>query len=113
MLFVFRGTPELGKEFFDHFWPEAKGIADPTGDLFRSFGLFRASWWRLLGPMVVLAAIRALWNGHRNGSPAPDTMRNPGLYIIEKEAIVWEHNFHHIGDHPNFASLQKWGSKAL
>lgn len=108
MLFVFRGTAEIGKEFFDHFWPQAKGVADPTGDLFRSFGLFRASWSRLIGPKVVWAAMKSLAKGNRNGFPQSDTMRNPGLYVIENEAIIWEHNFHHIGDHPDFDTLKKW-----
>ena len=105
VLFVFRGTPEDGREFFAHFWPEAKAIADPTGDLFRTFGLFRASWKSLMGPAMLLAAARSWLRGNRNGAPKPDVMREPGLFVIQDEAVIWEHNFQHIGDNPDFAKI--------
>lgn len=105
ILFVFRGTPADGREFFEHYWPEAKAIADPTGDLFQAFGLFRADWKRMFGPAVIVAAVRAVLHGNRFGTAKKDVMREPGLYLIENQAIVWEHNFHHIGDHPDFAKI--------
>ena len=105
MLFVFRGEAKDGEDYFQHFWPGVHAIADPTGDLFRFFGLFRASWSQLLGPRAMLAGWRAYRKGYRNGTPGNDTLGSPGLFIIENETIVWEHNFHHVGDHPDFCSL--------
>ena len=105
MLFVFRGDRDLGRDFFAHYWPEAKAVADPTGDLFRAFGLFRANWWSLMGPAVLVAGVRSFLRGNRGGKPQPDVLREPGLYVVENEAVVWEHNFHHIGDHPDFMKI--------
>ena len=102
---MFRGTPEDGRSFFAHYWPEAKAVADPTGDLFRAFGLFRAELKSLMGPSVLMAAVRSFFHGNRGGAPKKDVMREPGLFVIEDQAIVWEHNFHHIGDHPDFAKI--------
>ena len=102
---MFRGTPEDGRDFFGHFWPEAKAISDPTGDLFRAFGLFRADWKSLIGPAVIWAGVRSYLRGNRNGPTRKDVMREPGLYVIENEIIVWEHDFHHIGDHPDFLKI--------
>ena len=105
MLFVFLDDAKQGEEFFQHFWPGAKGIADPNGKLFDTFGLFRASWGKLIGLWVMLAGWRAFRQGHRIGKPGKDIMRSPGLYVIADQAIVWEHNFSHIGDHPDFKAI--------
>ncbi len=105
VLFVFRDEVKQGEDFFQYFWPGAKGIADPHGNLFDSFGLFGASWRKLMGIKALLAGWRAYRQGYRIGKPGKDVMRSPGLYVIQDKAIVWEHNFNHIGDHPNFKSI--------
>ena len=105
VLFVFRDEVKVGDDFFQHFWPGAKGIADPNGNLFDSFGLVHASWSKLIGLQVLLAGWRAYRQGHRIGKPGKDVMGSPGLYVIQDQAIVWQHNFHHIGDHPDFKTI--------
>ncbi len=105
MLFVFLDEVKHGEDYFQHFWPGAKGIADRNGNLFDSFGLFRASWSKFLGLKPLLAGLRAYRQGHRNGKPGKEIMRSPGLYVIADKSIVWEHNFHHIGDHPDFENI--------
>ena len=108
VIFVFRGKAEDGVAFFAEFWPQAKAIADPTGELFELFGLFGAGLKQIIGPAAVWAAIRSFLKGNRIGPIGTDPMRSPGLFVLRGEAILWRHFFGHIGDHPDFAKIPSY-----
>ena len=45
--------------------------------------------------------------GHFQGMPVGDTKIMPGLIAVQGENIVWQHNYDHIGDHPDFEDIPK------
>ena len=105
MLLVFRGKLEDGEAFFSEYWPQAKAIADPTGELFELFGLYQVSLRQLFGLPAIWAVFRSFWNGNRIGPIGTDPMRSPGLFVIGGESILWSHFYSHVGDHPDFRKI--------
>ncbi len=105
VLLVFRGKVEDGEAFFSEYWPQAKAIADPTGELFELFGLYKVSLRQLFGLRAIWAVFRSFWNGNRIGPVGTDPMRSPGLFVIRGESILWSHFFSHVGDHPDFRKI--------
>jgi hypothetical protein len=111
VLFVFRDVLERGQKYFDRFWPEARAIADETGEIFRGFELQRGSLLELFGPGVFSAAWRAFRKGHFIGLPGRAPLLRAGLFLVEDAEILWHHDFEHIGDHPDFRHLPQLAVK--
>lgn len=105
ILFVHQGNVKEGEAFFQRFWPEARAVSDNSKTLFTAFGLVRGGVKELFGPKAFLSGIRATLNGSYGGKPTGDVRLMPGAFLVQSEQIVWEHNYRHIGDHPNFAQL--------
>ena len=105
VIFVFRGKVQDGEDFFREFWPAAKAIADPTGDLFELFGLFRVKLWQIVGPAAIWGSIQSMLKGYRIGPIGTDPMRSPGLFVLRGDSILWSHEFSHVGDHPDFKTI--------
>jgi hypothetical protein len=108
VVFVYRGTPEEGKQFFDKHWPAARAIGDLTGKLYETFGIHRATLKQAFGSAVIRRALEALRSGIGVGLTGRDVMRMPGLFLIRKPEIIGTRKFAHVGDNPNFAEVGEW-----
>ena len=105
VLFFFQGVPIEGRAFLRRYWPGARAVSDPELFFYEAFGLQRGSLLQLFGPAVFRAGRRARGKGHENGSRSGDIFRMPGAFLVERERVVWQHQYRHAGDHPDFRSL--------
>jgi hypothetical protein len=104
LLFV-QGSVEQSKRFFSERWPEARAVADPRRRFYKAFGIGRASLRQLASPGLLTAGARAVANGHIQGKTVGDTAQMPGLMLVQEGRIVWQHRFHHAGDHPDWEKI--------
>jgi hypothetical protein len=105
ILFVHQGTEAEGEAFFRRRWPEARAVSDPDLKLYRDFGLGRSDARALVFPDLWRRAIQNTLRGHSQGKAQGDVLLMPGLFMVERGLIRWEHHFRHVGDHPDFAGL--------
>jgi hypothetical protein len=105
LLFVHQGTVEDARTFFNGFWPAAHAIADPDRQLYHAFGIERGGLRELASPPVIACTVRARAHGNRGGKPVGDPRLMPGLFVVVGDRIVWQHDYRHIGDQPDFAAL--------
>lgn len=105
ILFVHHGTAEQGAAFFQRSWPEARVISDATKQFYTAFGLVRGTWSQLLGPGALVRGVQAMLKGHGIGRPVGDPLLMPGAFLIHKDHVLWQHTYHHVGDHPDFAQF--------
>lgn len=105
IVFVHQGSVKEGEEFFSKHWPEAVAIADPELKLYRAFRIERGGFMQLFGPETLVRGLRGLAKGHGIGRPVGDPFLMPGLFFIRDNKIVWNHEFRHAGDHPDFSQL--------
>ncbi|MEM8884315.1 MAG: hypothetical protein AAGD14_09615 [Planctomycetota bacterium] len=105
-MFVFIATEEQGRNFLGRYGDEARGIADPSGALFDAFDVPRARLGQVFGPSVWVAGARAASRGHGIGKPVGDVMRMPGAFLLQGSRILWQHDYRHAGDKPDWASLR-------
>jgi len=59
----------------------------------------------MLSPGVVACGIRATVKGNFAGRAIGDPQLMPGLFVVEDERVIWQHDFRHAGDHPDFAAI--------
>ena len=91
--------------FFARYWPGAAAIADPDGDFYVAFNLRRASWWQLLGPRVLFAAVRALFRGNPPGKSKGDVLQMPGIFLVRGTKIEREFPLRHAGELPDLRAI--------
>ncbi|PIO48254.1 MAG: hypothetical protein CMR00_05730 [[Chlorobium] sp. 445] len=104
-LFFYQGTLEDGHEFFPRLWRKARAIADLPKTFYNAFGLERGSLLQMFGPEVWACGVRAAAKGHFIGLPVGDPWTMPGLFYVQANQILWQHDFKHAGDHPDFEHL--------
>jgi hypothetical protein len=105
VVFVYQGTPQEGEAFFADLWPDARAIADPEQQLYHLFGLARGSASQMFGARVWACGVRAALKGHFIGKPVGDPWMMPGVFVVQGEQVLWQHDFAHAGDHPNIPKL--------
>ena len=106
VLFVHRSTPRQGGRFLGRYWPAAPAVSDPAGDLYDAVGLGRARLGQVFGPAVWPCLIRAARKGHGPARPTGDVWAMPGLLLVSPAGrVVLRHDFAHIGNRFDFASL--------
>lgn len=106
-IFFYLGKAEDGVVFFNKYWPEARAIADPEMKFYPGFGIGKASVSQLVGPEVVACGLRATLKGNFAGKTAGDIKSMPGMFIVRGSMILWQHNFRHIGDHPDLSQIPR------
>ena len=106
VLFVFQGSTEDAGPIFEELWPEARGVSDMDLTLYHAFGLGRGNMKQMLGPRVWKRAWQARRKGYRQGKAVTDPWLMPGAFLIEDGEIVWEHDYAHAGDSPDFLALR-------
>ena len=105
MLFFYQGSVDDGVEFLAKYWPEARAVSDLPLIFYKAFGLQRGGLLQVMGPGAAVCSLRAAAKGHIAGIPIGDPWQMPGLFLVQKERVLWQHDFAHIGDHPDFSKL--------
>lgn len=60
----------------------------------------------MFGSEVWACGARATLKGHTIGKPVGDPWMMPGLFLVtDTGRILWQHDYSHAGDHPNFADI--------
>lgn len=107
ILFFYQGTLEEGEAFMRKLWAQARAIADLPKRFYDSFGLERGTLGQMFGAQVWACGVRAASKGHFIGRPVGDPWTMPGLFLVEQDAITWQHDFKHAGDHPDWRLIPK------
>lgn len=106
-LLFFQGDVSEGARFFRKHWPEAHAVADEERLFFDAFGCRRATFRQLFGARALAASLRALRKGNGIGKPVGDPVVMPGALLLRGEQVVWEHDFEHAGDHPDWSEVAR------
>lgn len=107
ILFFYQGNVADGQEFFHKFWPAARAVADKAHTFYQAFGIQRVGIKDILAPEVAVCGLRASAKGNNIGRTIGDPWLMPGLFLVQGKQIIWQHNFRHIGDHPEFAAIAR------
>lgn len=105
ILFVYVGDVENGQSFFSNAWPEAKAIADKEQVLYTAFNVTQGSWSQMFGVGVVMCGLRATSKGNVQGRTAGDPWQMPGAFVVQGERVLWQHDFAHVGDQPDWGKI--------
>jgi hypothetical protein len=105
IMFFYQGSVEEGEVFFRKLWPEARAVSDPEREFYNVFGIQRGGMKEMFGPEVWACGARAAQKGHFIGKPVGDPWVMPGLFLAHGERILWQHEFRHAGDHPDFLKI--------
>jgi len=108
VIFFYQGTPEEGDAFFSHIWPEARAVSDIPKTFYDAFGIQRGGMREMFGPAVWACGVRATAKGHTIGLKTGDPWTMPGVFLIHDGQILWQHDFKHAGDHPDFREIMSY-----
>jgi hypothetical protein len=111
VLLFFQGSPTEGRAMLRSYWPSARAVADPDGELYRGFGIGRGGPLKMFGPAVWAAKGRAETKGHSNGPRSGDIWRMPGAFLSRGSEIVWAHEYAHAADHPDYDEIREQASE--
>lgn len=75
-------------------WPL---LIDEERELYKSYGMLKATFWDIWGPKTWLAYFKELLSGHLPKSSTGDVSQRGGDILIDPYGIV---RFHHIGNGP-------------
>jgi len=75
-------------------WPL---IIDETRELYRSYGMFSASFWNIWGPKSWLAYLKEIIKGEKLKKSESDVMQRGGDVLIDPNGIV---QMHYVGEGP-------------
>ena len=76
-------------------WPL---LFDSKQDLYKAYGLLRASWWTLLNPVTILGYLKLLWRGVSPGRPGRDWQQLGGDILIDPAGMI---RLKHISNDPH------------
>ena len=96
-----------GAAFFRRLWPEARAIADLPRYFYDAFRIERGGMKEMFGPDVWACGVRATLKGSFIGRPVGDPWIMPGLFLVRNDQILWQRDFRHAGDHPDWATIPK------
>ncbi|MFW5691527.1 MAG: SelL-related redox protein [Chloroflexota bacterium] len=105
LLFFYQGTPEEGAVFFKRVWPEARAVSDIPKTYYNAFGIERGGLREMFGPVVWACGVRATLKGSFIGWKTGDPWTMPGMFAVQGDYVLWQHDFHHAGDHPDLATI--------
>lgn len=105
VLLFFQGTIDDGAAFFRRLWPEARAVSDLPQTFYNAFGIRRGGMKEMFGPEVWACGVRAATKGSFIGRPVGDPWMMPGLFLVQDGQIVWQHDFRHAGDHPDWQAI--------
>lgn len=112
VLFFCQATELEAKEFFNSFWPEARVVSDKEHFFYQAFGLKQASLNQMIKPAVWLRNIQTTLKGNFVGKFVGDVWMMPGIFLVKNKNVIWQHDFQHVGDHPDFALIPQQVKKS-
>jgi peroxiredoxin len=81
-------------------------ICDREQNLYRAFGLKRGKLMQLFGPSVLWRGLQAgLLARHGIGRVSADSGQMPGLFLLDKAAIIRRYRHRSAGDRPDYAVI--------
>jgi hypothetical protein len=86
-------------------------VADASKRFYNAFGIGQGSAREMFGLGVWVAGARAVLKGNAAGKIIGDPWTMPGLFLVERDTILWQHTFLHAGDHPDFAGIPQQVAK--
>lgn len=94
---------------------ELDRICDSAQNLYRAFGLARASLRQWIAPKVLWRGFHAgILSGHSIGRVTADSLQMPGLFLLDGSEIVRRFRHRTVADRPDYAGIcvayQKFGS---
>jgi hypothetical protein len=66
----------------------------------------------MFGPKVLKRGFEARAKGHSVGKSSGNPWFMPGAFLVQGQRILWEHDYDHAGDQPDFASVSMVASRA-
>ena len=85
---------------------ELEVICDASRELYRAFGLKRGGLRQLLGPRVIWRGFLAgILHGHGASVPTADYTQMPGVFYLERGALVRRFRHRTAADRPSYAGL--------
>jgi len=105
VLFVNHGQLDFAEPFFANVWPQARCIVDTDRSLYVTFGVERMGALEALNPGLIACGMRAASKGYMQTSSKGDPRQMPGLFYMQGGKVLWQHDFKHAGDHPDWKAL--------
>jgi hypothetical protein len=59
----------------------------------------------MFGPTPFVRGVQAVLKGNMGGKFVGDIWMMPGVFVVKNKSIIWQHDFQHVGDHPDFANI--------
>ncbi len=85
---------------------DVPSLADPSGALYRAFGLGRGTPGQLFGPKAVARFWEAgVKGGHGVGVMVGDGLRMPGVFLVENGTILREFRHSSVADRPDYCEI--------
>jgi peroxiredoxin len=112
VLFISESGSTEARAFLRRYWPTAATISDSDKSLYSAFGVGKGSVWKMFGPGVFSSGLRAKTKGHQSGHVDGDIWRMPGVFLVAGDKILWQHEFRHAADHPDFARIPELAAQS-
>jgi peroxiredoxin len=108
-VFVHLGSPERAKPYFDYYHlSDIERVSDPEGSLYAS-SVFQLQRKNVLTQFLVPAVWKAWLLGavqkHGIGMIKEDADQMPGIFYLQKRAIVRAYRYRTIADQPDYLKL--------
>jgi len=97
-------------DFFARHWPDATVVCDREKQFYAAMELGRGTVAQMFGPRAWACGLRAMVKGNSIGFHRiiGDPWTMPGLFLVSPVGeILWQHEFDHAGDHPDFSALSQ------
>ncbi len=102
------GTPAEASAFCKQAQLPFTCLSDPSRASYRAFGLRRGSLNDVIGPVAVLAGLRAATKGHFVGRPVNDVYQLGGIFLIGTDgSISYARYPRHSGDNPPAGEIRR------
>jgi len=105
LLFFYQGSVDEGDAFFNKLWAEARAASDEKKVFYNAFGIRRGGMKEMFGAEVWACGVRATLKGNMVGKATGDPWVMPGMFLVRGNHMLWQHDFRHAGDHPNFLAV--------
>ena len=112
-LFFFQGSSTEGRALLRGLWPQARAVADASGEFYDAFGVGRAGLVAMFRPAVWSARSRAQGKGHEQGRRTGDIWRMPGMFLTHGREILWAHDYSHAADHPDYRTVREHAARRV
>lgn len=113
IVFVHMAGEDEANAFFDSYgMGDVPRISDPSGDLYRAFGLERAGIRQMLSPSVWFRGLSAIAAGNLPGRPRGDMFRMPGAFVVHQGKVAKSYFHRTIAERPDMARLSEEGLAA-